>query len=154
MIITCPRCQKSFNIDDKLIPTEGRLVKCGACDHTWFFKPSENIENNQDAATPDTTINEEENKEFIGVKRNNETIKPKVDKTKGSKKYLPAIKKEKSKNFSKLFLVFLISIIAIVILIDTFKVPLGYIIPNISFYLDNLYQSLIDIKLFTINLIN
>ena len=154
MIITCPRCQKSFNIDDKLIPTEGRLVKCGACDHTWFFKPTENIEDKQVAATPDTTINEEEKREFIQVKRNKEIIKPKVDKTKGSKKYLPAIKKEKSKNFSKLFLVFIISIIAIIILIDTFKVPLSYIIPNINFYLDNLYQSLIDIKLFTINLIN
>ena len=154
MIITCPRCQKSFNINDKLIPIKGRLVKCGECDHTWFFKPSENIEKKQDTATPNTTINEEGKREFIRVKRTKETIKPKVDKTTGNKKYLPVIKKEKSKNFSKLFLVFLISIIAIVILIDTFKVPLGYIIPNINFYLDNLYQSLIDIKLFTINLIN
>ena len=154
MIITCPRCQKSFNINDKLIPIEGRLVKCGVCNHTWFFKPSENIEKKQDAATPNTTIKEEENREFIRVKQNKEAIKPKVDKTKENKKYLPAIKREKSKNFSKLFLVFLITIIAIVILIDTFKVPLGYIIPNINFYLDNLYQSLIDIKLFTINLIN
>ena len=154
MIITCPRCQKSFNINDKLIPTEGRLVKCGACDHTWFFKPAKNNEDKKDAATPDTTINEEEKREFIRVNRTKETKKPKLDKTIGNKKYLPAIKKEKSKNFSKLFLVFLISIIAIVILIDTFKVPLSYIIPNINFYLDNLYQSLIDIKLFTINLIN
>ena len=154
MIIVCPCDQKSFNIDDKLIPKEGRLVKCGVCNHTWFFKPSEYIEKKQDAATPNTTIKEEENREFIRVKQNKEAIKPKVDKTKGSKKYLPAIKKEKSKNFSKLFLVFFITIIAIVILIDTFKVPLGYIIPNINFYLDNLYQSLIDIKLFTINLIN
>ena len=154
MIITCPRCQKSFNIDDKLIPKEGRLVKCGACDHTWFFKLTENIEDKKGAAAPNTTINEEENREFIRVERNKETIKPKVDKIKGSKKYLPAIKKEKSKNFYKLFLVFIISIIAIIILIDTFKVPLSYIIPNINFYLDNLYQSLIDIKLFTINLIN
>ena len=154
MIITCPRCQKSFNIDDKLIPVEGRLVKCGVCDHTWFFKLTENIEHKQDDATPDTTINEEENREFIQVKQNKETIKPKIDKPKGSKNYLPAIKKEKSKNFYKLFLVFLISIIAVVILIDTFKVPLSYIIPNINFYLDNLYQSLIDIKLFTINLIS
>ena len=154
MIIVCPCEQKSFNIDDKLIPNEGRLVKCGVCNHTWFFKPSENIEKKQDAATPDTTINKEEKKEFIRVKQNKETIKPKVDKTKGNTKYLPAIKKEKSKNFSKQFLVFLISLIAIVILIDTFKVPLSYIIPNINFYLDNLYQSLIDIKLFTINLFN
>ena len=154
MIIVCPCDQKSFNIDDKLIPKEGRLVKCGVCNHTWFFKPSENIEKKQDAATPNTTIKEEENREFIRAKKNKEAIKPKVDKTKVSKKYLPAIKREKSKNFSKLFLVFLITIIAIVILIDTFKVPLGYIIPNINFYLDNLYQSLIDIKLFTLNLIN
>ncbi len=154
MIITCPRCQKSFNIDDKLIPKEGRLVKCGACDHTWFFKPTENIEDKEDTATPNTTIHEEKNREFIRVKQNKESIKSKVDKIKGSKKYLPVIKKEKSKNFSKQFLVFLISIIAIVILIDTFKDPLSYIIPNINFYLDNLYQSLIDIKLFTINLIN
>ena len=154
MIIVCPCDQKSFNIDDKLIPKEGRLVKCGVCNHTWFFKPSENIEKKQDAATPNTTIKEEENREFIRAKKNKEAIKPKVYKTKENKKYLPAIKREKSKNFSKLFLVFLITIIAIVILIDTFKVPLGYIIPNINFYLDNLYQSLIDIKLFTINLIN
>ena len=154
MIITCPRCQKSFNINDKLIPIEGRLVKCGVCNHTWFFKPTENIEDKQDAATPDTAINEEENKEFIRVNQNKETSKLKVDKIKGSKKYLPAIKKEKSKNFSKVFLVFLITLIAIVILIDTFKAPLSYIIPNINFYLDNLYQSLIDIKLFTLNLIN
>ena len=154
MIIVCPCDQKSFNIDDKLIPKEGRLVKCGVCNHTWFFKPSKNIEKKQDAATPNTTNNEWENREFIRVKQNKETIKTKVDKIKGSKKYLPAIKKEKRKNFLKLFLVFLISIIAIVILIDTFKGPLSYIIPNINFYLDNLYQSLIDIKLFTINLIN
>ena len=154
MIIVCPCDQKSFNIDDKLIPKEGRLVKCGVCNHTWFFKPSENIEKKQDTATPNTTINEEGKREFIRVKRTKETIKPKVDKTTGNKKYLPVIKKEKSKNFSKLFLVFLITIIAIVILIDTFKVPLSYIIPNINFYLNNLYQSLIDIKLFTINLIN
>ena len=154
MIIVCPCDQKSFNIDDKLIPKEGRLVKCGVCNHTWFFKPSENIEKKQDAATPNTTIKEEENREFIRVKQNKEAIKPKEDKTKEINTPNVPTAKEICKNFSKLFLVFLITIIAIVILIDTFKVPLGYIIPNINFYLDNLYQSLIDIKLFTINLIN
>ena len=60
MIIICPRDQKSFNIDDKLIPKEGRLVKCGACDHTWFFKPTKNNDNKKGAVTPDTTINEEQ----------------------------------------------------------------------------------------------
>ena len=74
--------------------------------------------------------------------------------TNEDKKYLPAIKRVKNKNFSKLLLVIMISIIALVLLIDTFKGPISSFIPNIDFYLDNLYQSLIDIKLFTINLIN
>ena len=43
MIIECPACSKKFNIDEKLIPDEGRLLKCGNCDHTWFFKKEENI---------------------------------------------------------------------------------------------------------------
>ena len=43
MIIECPTCSKKFNIDEKLIPDEGRLLKCGNCDHTWFYKKEENI---------------------------------------------------------------------------------------------------------------
>ena len=103
MIIVCPCDQKSFNIDDKLIPKEGRLVKCGVCNHTWFFKPSENIEKKQDAATPDTTINEEENREFIRVKQNKEAIKPKVDKTKGVKNIYQQSRKKKVKIFLSYF---------------------------------------------------
>jgi len=41
MIIECPACSKKFNIDEKLIPKEGRLLKCGNCEHTWFFKKEE-----------------------------------------------------------------------------------------------------------------
>ena len=137
MIIVCPCDQKSFNIDDKLIPKKGRLVKCGVCNHTWFFKPTENIEKKQDDLSRKIVNGEDAGREF--TQKN---------------KYLPAIKKEKSKNFTKLFLVVLISIIATVILIDTFKAPLSYVIPNINFYLNNLYQSLLDIKLFTTNLFN
>ena len=43
MIIECPACSKKFNIDEKLIPKEGRLLKCGNCDHTWFYKKEENL---------------------------------------------------------------------------------------------------------------
>tara|TARA_B100000989_G_scaffold228267_1_gene175312 strand:- start:370 stop:834 length:465 start_codon:yes stop_codon:yes gene_type:complete len=154
MIITCPRCHKKFNIDNNLIPQDGRLVKCGACNHTWFFKPIESIKKQEYTEIPNIKISEKTDRTFIQVKENKEAINPKTDKLNEKKKFLPAIKKEKSKNFSKLFLVFLISIIGIIILIDTFKAPLSYIIPNINFYLYNLYQSLIDIKLFIINLIN
>ena len=43
MIIECPACSKKFNIDEKLIPGEGRLLKCGNCEHTLFFKKEENV---------------------------------------------------------------------------------------------------------------
>ena len=38
MIIICPSCEKKFQIEDKLIPTEGRLLQCGSCNKEWFFK--------------------------------------------------------------------------------------------------------------------
>ena len=54
MIIECPACSKKFNIDEKLIPDKGRLLKCGNCDHTWFFKKEEKIK----LDTETTKINE------------------------------------------------------------------------------------------------
>ena len=41
MIITCNKCNKKFEIDENLIPYEGRLLQCGSCNHRWFFKPNE-----------------------------------------------------------------------------------------------------------------
>ena len=57
------------------------------------------------------------------------------------------------KKFFKLLIVGCISIIALVLLIDTFKNSIKFFIPNIDFYLNNLYQSLIDIKLFITDLL-
>ena len=153
MIIVCPRDQKRFNIDEKLIPAEGRLLKCGICNHTWFYKPSEYTKNNEYLLDEESV--EIEKKEIITNSiEESETIENNPDQLNEDKKYLPAIKRVKNKNFSKLLLVIMISIIALVLLIDTFKGPISNFIPNIDFYLNNLYQSLIDIKLFTINLIN
>ena len=62
MIIQCPACSRKFNIDERLIPGEGRLLKCGNCEHTWFFKKEEKIK--LDNKT--TKINEiEENKNYL-----------------------------------------------------------------------------------------
>ena len=38
MIIDCPNCNKKFDIDQNLIPSNGRLLQCGSCNHKWFFK--------------------------------------------------------------------------------------------------------------------
>ena len=43
MIITCPSCKKKFNIDINLIPSEGRDLQCGSCEHIWFYKKQEPI---------------------------------------------------------------------------------------------------------------
>ena len=37
MIISCPNCIKKFNIDEKLIPTNGRLLQCSSCKHRWHY---------------------------------------------------------------------------------------------------------------------
>jgi predicted Zn finger-like uncharacterized protein len=38
MIISCIKCNKKFDIDDRLIPEKGRLLECSSCNHKWFFK--------------------------------------------------------------------------------------------------------------------
>ena len=37
MIITCPKCNKQFQINNSLIPDEGRDLQCGSCNHIWFY---------------------------------------------------------------------------------------------------------------------
>src|SRR6056300_561008 len=38
MIISCPNCNKQFKINPSLIPRNGRDLKCGSCNHVWFYK--------------------------------------------------------------------------------------------------------------------
>ena len=38
MIITCPSCEKKFEIDESLIPEKGRNLQCGSCNKKWFYK--------------------------------------------------------------------------------------------------------------------
>ena len=51
MIITCPNCKKKFNIDPTLIPKDGRVLKCGSCNHVWLYKI-------EDASSKPLTLNE------------------------------------------------------------------------------------------------
>ena len=49
---------------------------------------------------------------------------------------------KKSYNILGLTIVFIISFIAIIIVLDTFKYPIGKFVPNIEFVLYNLYESI------------
>ena len=146
MIIDCPNCNKKFNIDQTLIPIEGRLLQCGSCNHKWYFKLNivENVnEEKEIKAKPDLKINNEAKDRPIKKEINTEI-----------EKIITVKKKEKNKiNYLNILLVIIISLIAFILVLDTFKHQLTSIFPNINFLLDNLYQSLEDIKLFTLDLI-
>ena len=147
MIIDCPDCNKKFNIDQNLIPIQGRLLQCGSCNHKWFFKLNivEKIIDDEIKIKEksDDKVNSETIDESIKEEIDNESLIPNLNK-----------KKEKSKaNYLNILLVIIISFIAFILVLDTFKDQLISIFPNINFLLDNLYQSLVDIRLFVFDLI-
>ena len=162
MIIECPACSKKFNIDEKLIPDEGRLLKCGNCDHTWFFKKEENIK----LETETTKINEiEENKLEINIEPVKEPIKQTKKIKKISKKSSTKISKSKElvsidkssvsreNNIIKKIFLIIISIIAFILLLDTFKNQISVIFPGILKLSDSLSLVINDLKLFIKDLV-
>ena len=163
MIIECPACSKKFNIDEKLIPDEGRLLKCGNCEHTWFFKKEENIK----LKTETAKINEiKENKSEINIEQFEEPIKQKnkikkkILKKSSTKentsKELVSIDKSsvsRENNIIKKIFLIIISIIAFILLLDTFKNQISVIFPGILKMLDSFYLVINDLKLFIKDLV-
>ena len=149
MIVQCNNCHKKFDLDANLIPEEGRLLQCSACNNTWFFKKKK-IETPQEVTIPEIQNNKEE-----------ETISPKKDHANSSEKSsndeIENVKEEKiieplpdKKNYRilNILVVSIISFAAFIIIIDTFKTPLGKIVPNTELLLYNLYETFRDIGLF------
>ena len=62
----------------------------------------------------------------------------------------PLIKPKKQRNFRilNLLVVSIISLAAFIIILDTFKTPIGKIVPNIDLLLYNLYETFKDLVLF------
>ena len=153
MIIVCPSCSKKFNVRDDQIPDKGRLLQCSNCKHEWFYtKNTIPVDNDIDELSNDDLtqesfgiLDEEKDKydEVILEDKENESEKPKNIKK----------KKIKQVNFFKILLVFIISFVAFVLIVDTFMVQISEYVPFTEKYLDNLYQSIIDISLFFQNLI-
>jgi small-conductance mechanosensitive channel len=56
--------------------------------------------------------------------------------------------------FLSYFLVFLITFIALIIVLDTFKTPLSSIIPGLEIFLYNFFETLKDLYLFLKNLLS
>ena len=163
MIITCPCEKKQFKIDSSLIPEEGRELQCGSCERVWFYKPkneseapltlNENISENK--IEPSIEKNDK-NLEFSKKLQKEKIIEPKI-KNKTSKEIQNKDKKLENENkgskFFSYLMVFIISILALIILLDTLKTPLINVFPGLEIVLFNLFETLQDIKLFIIDLI-
>ena len=170
MIITCNNCNKKFDIDSTLIPNKGRLLQCASCNHKWFFKKEvlekeispinedTNIDNvnifdqNNSSINDDVSVSDVPNDE-VKVDLEEETkekIEINIDESPQEN-----TKPKKQKNFKilNIFVVTIISFVAFIIIVDTFKYPIGKIVPNIEIILYNLYESIKDISLFIRDLI-
>ena len=155
MIISCPNCNKQFKINPSLIPDNGRDVKCGSCDHVWFYK----IEDNKIEPLPlsDDFANKEiedeiDNKIEENINESNDASLQKDIDDKNDKPVKNKIKKNTSGKFFSYLVVSIISFVALIILIDTLKVPLINVFPGLEILLFNLFEILKDIKLFIIDL--
>ena len=158
MIITCPSCEKKFEVESNLIPEKGRLLKCGSCEQTWFFKKnskSEKVEPNIKKDN-DTTILKK-NKEINHNIDITNTGKKDFSKNENQKK-TALIKYEKKsifsfKKFLFLIIVFIITFTGILIIVDTFQTFLFDIFPRLEIILFNFYETLKDINLFIKDLV-
>jgi predicted Zn finger-like uncharacterized protein len=162
MIINCLNCNKRFRIDAYLIPVNGRNLKCSSCDHIWFHKIDDK---KLETLSLKEDIIDNGKKLHVISKKKEETIKSKLSSShnKIDNKDLDIIsekkiltenktKKNTSVKFFSYLIVFIISFVALIILIDTFKIPLINIFPGLEIVLFNLFEMLKDIKLFIIDL--
>ena len=164
MIITCPNCNKKFKIDNSLIPDEGRDLQCGSCNHVWLYKIEEEnskiLELKEEIESNDIETKVDKNNEEIVENKNPLTkIKTEINNQKKEKKSEKQketiISKNKENNGNKFFsylIVFIISFVALIILLDTLKNPFINVFPELEILLFNLFETLQDIKLFIIDL--
>ena len=148
MIIICPCGEKKFEVDGNLIPEKGRTLQCGSCDHKWFFKKNDNetidntlkLEEHDKIESNEIAINDElsfpDNQPNITIENNNNL------------KWTFSLL-----NIFNYFIVLIVTLIAVIVFLDTFKYNLTSIFPNLELFLYNLYESIKDIKLFINDLI-
>tara|TARA_B100001027_G_C16123714_1_gene266103 strand:- start:176 stop:685 length:510 start_codon:yes stop_codon:yes gene_type:complete len=169
MIIECPNCNKKFNLDEKLIPENGRSLKCGNCDHVWHYKIILNKK------TDEKKISEDKISEIdIDTSKKGNKFKEKIndkDTSDINKEVISEIKtdgSETEKNDERVnnetgfkikmifiyFAIFLISLLGLIFLLDTLKYNLSNIFPGIVPLFDSLYETLLDLKLFFKDLAN
>ena len=149
MIITCPCCDKKFNVDASLIPNEGRTLQCGFCDEKWHFKPSDKkLENDyikKDIKIKKIDLQEEVPSEVDKIISAAEKIK--------STDTISVSKNSENFKFINFLFLSIITFAALLLILDTFKFQINDALPGFNLLLANFYESLKDIYLFLKDLI-
>ena len=166
MIISCPNCNKKFKIDQNLIPISGRLLQCSNCKHKWHFKIEKKDETDDGSFEPekvilknkneDIKVNSIENDSLIEENLKKKELKKKekvVKKTKKIKQNINQNKKEKPVGLLNMIIIIIISFVAIVIVLDTFRIELSKYMPFLNPILNNFYEIIADINSFIKDLI-
>ena len=153
MIIECINCSKIFDVNSDLIPSTGRTIQCGSCNHVWFFNPNKVNLKLKEEIQPNISIHINNQKiEDIKPKKKtdnlNKTEKKKFEVTKYRPKSSLSITK-----FLSYILVSIITFVALIILIDTFKSVLYVVFPGLELMIFSLFETLKDIQLFIKDLI-
>ena len=153
MIIECINCSKIFDVNSDLIPSTGRTIQCGSCNHVWFFNPNKVNLKLKEEIQPKTSISINSQKiKDIRPKKKNDNL------NKAEKKKFEVTKYQAKSNFNitkllSYILVSIISFIALIILIDTFKSVLYVVFPGLELMIFSLFETLKDIQLFIKDLI-
>jgi predicted Zn finger-like uncharacterized protein len=165
MIIVCINCKKKFEVKASLIPDNGRTIQCGSCNHVWFYK----LKNDLSKDEVKTEISSLKSNDNVLENKKDENLNEKLSKTEDTNNLENVANKEASSNeltnknkkttfsvskFLSYFLVFLITFIALIIVLDTFKSPLSSIIPGLEIFLYNFFETLKDLYLFIKNLLS
>ena len=168
MIISCPNCIKKFNIDEKLIPVNGRLLQCSSCKHRWHYDlpKDQNIasELSIEEITEDNTkvdlikinpskSNDEKKSKIKQKQKVKKTRKKKIKENEVEVSDSIVEPKNASKSFFNILLIIIISFIALILVLDTFKNNLSDYFPFLIPALNNFYEIIFDISSFIKDLI-
>ena len=172
MIIECPNCSKKFNLDEKLIPQNGRTLKCSSCSHIWHHKISINIVNNNNRISEDKNTKSDiklsqTDEKDNGVNKKNKVkdildiskesiLEKKIEDSKVKTKH-EKISNEKSSQIKMIFIyliILIISLLGLILLLDTFKYNLSNVFPSVIPLFDSFNETMLDLKLFFKDLIN
>ena len=173
MIIQCKSCQKKFLVSANAIPKEGMEVQCGVCSNTWFQKPEikkkakPKFKSEKIIQEKIETASDGKKYKFLGkqwalvlasgkngrlaksaiAKELDEKIGRSIDPSMENMSVnAPEDEKDQGIGFLTSVFIILIGAITAIGVLETFKNELIVYWPELEFYLEYVYETLMNIR--------